>query len=341
MTVLLSKSEQNAGDGQLVLTPVRNDPVSGPDQFIPGFESLGLIGHGAMATVYKARHMASQRVVALKTVRADVVDEDAAPGHAIDRLLSEAGLLTGLKHPHLMPFYGLGYTGEWFYVSMLYATGGDMIARITAGITVTEALAVTADVARGLDFAHARGLVHRDVKPANILFRDNGDALLSDFGLAKPFRLQIGLTSAGLIMGSPAYMSPEQGLGHKVTGQSDIYALGATLFQALTTHTPYQCRSVLRLIKMHIEAPVPTLPPHLSVLQEIIERSMAKDPGDRFRTALEMAGALDKAAATMQVDAPALVNSVSESVDAKNGHHAPTCCGSGAAVSGHLGDRSS
>ncbi|MEM7406978.1 MAG: serine/threonine-protein kinase [Pseudomonadota bacterium] len=300
MTVLPSKSKSSDGGDRLVLEPADRGLMTSEDLSIPGFELLECLGRGGMSRVYRARNIATGREVALKTVSMLNDGDSSEHGHRVERLLSEAGLLTGLRHPNLVPVYGIGHACDQIYVSMRYASGGDLQSRVRQGLEPVDALAITADIARALHFAHERGLVHRDVKPGNILFDTDGVAMLSDFGLAKPYRLQVGLTAVGMILGSPAYMCPEQALSGPVTQRSDVYALGGTLYTALTGRLPYRDKSPLRVIRMHMDAPLPQLPDDLNWLQPLIGRSMAKDPDARFASAGMMADALDSAAKAMQ-----------------------------------------
>ena len=293
MATLLSDSDHLDEHGDRVLLGSR---ARGPRVVIPGFEILSRIGKGGMSQVYRARHEATGRQVALKTVRPDIAEEIGRMD-VVERLLAEGGLLTGLSHPYLMPIYGLGDAGERLYISMQYAPAGDLDARIQDGMSVMQTLKITHCMADALDFAHKHGLVHRDVKPGNILFLENGTPLLSDFGLAKPFELDLQLTATGMVLGSPHYMSPEQAMGTSVDGRTDIYSLGALLFTMLTGNPPYHaCKTYWEALRMHVEGPVPELPHPHGWLQSLITRSMAKNPDRRFATAGAMASGLAKAA---------------------------------------------
>jgi serine/threonine-protein kinase PpkA len=166
---------------------------------------------------------------------------------------------------------------------MEYIEGGDLKARLGQPLPPREALEIIRQVALGLEVAHRAGIVHRDVKPANILFRKDGTPVLSDFGIAKRLTVDQELTSTGVFLGSPNYMAPEQAQQGVVDGRADIYALGIILFEMLTGAKPYQSESVLEVILKHRNEPVPRLPGELAAYQPLLELMMAKNRNQRFR----------------------------------------------------------
>ena len=279
----------------------RTTPTQASVVSIPGFDVTGFIARGGMSRVYRGTERHSGRDVALKIVPIERSENNNSATNSVERLLSEAGLLAALSHPYLMPVHAIGDAGEWLYVAMSYAAGGDLGARIGKGLTVVEALRIATCVGQGLDCAHAHGLVHRDVKPGNVLFMADDTPVLSDFGLAKPFSMQVGITAVGMVLGSPEYMSPEQAMGQALDGRTDVYSLGAMLFAMLTGTPPYRGTTTLKTVGMHLDDPVPTLSAPHQWLQPLITHSMAKAPDERFRSAAAMAKSLAKAHHALQI----------------------------------------
>jgi serine/threonine-protein kinase PpkA len=168
---------------------------------------------------------------------------------------------------------------------MEYVNGGDLKNRIELGMNPLEALELLAKIGSALDFAHKRGIVHRDVKPQNILFRRDGTPLLSDFGIAKEVQIDTELTSTGTILGSPYYMSPEQAEGLQVDGRTDIYSLGVLFYEMLTSERPYPGDTAIKVIMQHIQSPVPQLPEDVQQYQPLLNKIMCKEPNERMPTA--------------------------------------------------------
>jgi hypothetical protein len=161
-------------------------------------------------------------------------------------------------------------------------------------LSLPQALAILGPIGDALDCAHANGLVHRDVKPGNIMFRANGTAVLADFGIAKAMKSVSAATMAGNAIGTPDYMSPEQAQATMIDGRSDLYSLGAVLFECLAGHKPYQANDAYAVALMHVTEPVPQLPDHVAWLQPLVEGLMAKDPDQRFPTGEAYIAALDR-----------------------------------------------
>jgi serine/threonine-protein kinase PpkA len=249
---------------------------------IPGYVIRGPIAQGGMATTYLALQQSLQREVAIKVLDLRAV---AKPVFG-ERFLNEGRIVAGLRHPNIITIYDVGTADTFAYISMEYIGGGDLKARIDQGpIAAPEALAITEQIAAGLAAAHQRGIIHRDVKPGNILFRTDGSAVLSDFGIAKQLTSDANLTSTGTFIGSPNYMSPEQADGGPVDARTDIYSLGVLLYEMLTGEKPYLADSVVDVILKHKKDPVPRLPETLGRYQQVIDLMLAKLPGDRFRDA--------------------------------------------------------
>ncbi|HSR62128.1 MAG TPA: serine/threonine-protein kinase, partial [Gammaproteobacteria bacterium] len=180
------------------------------------------------------------------------------------------------------------------YISMEYIKDGDLKSRIGIPMDPAEALDILRQVARGLKIAHEHGIIHRDVKPANILFRDDHTPLLTDFGIAKKLDNDMSLTSTGIFLGSPNYVSPEQATGGDIDGRSDIYSLGCILYEMLTGEKPFKSETVFDVVMKHKSAPIPVLPDDLSQYQPLLEKMMAKIPRDRFADAGELITAIDR-----------------------------------------------
>ncbi len=248
---------------------------------IPGFQIKETIGHGGMATVFLAVQESLSRDVVLKIMTASHTEGS----NFVDRFMNEGRIIAGLQHPHIITIFDIGNQDGRVWISMEYVNGGDLKNRIEMGMTPLEALELVKNIAGALDFAHKRGIVHRDVKPQNILFRRDGTALLSDFGIAKETQVDTELTSTGTILGSPFYMSPEQAEGLLVDGRTDIYSLGVILYEMLTGDRPYPGDTAIKVIMQHIQSPVPKLPEELERFQPLLERMMAKDREDRCANA--------------------------------------------------------
>lgn len=209
-----------------------------------------------------------------------------------DFFQNEAEVIAALEHPCIVPIYDFGWHGQQPYIVMRYMSGGSLQERLNKeNIKMTEMGHILKRVAEALDAAHAKGIIHRDIKPSNILFDSSGEAFLSDFGIAtsKSFSDEDG----DWLVGTPAYMSPEQSQGNHVDGRSDVYALGVTLYRLLTGQLPFSSNSTTALINAHLEQPVPdirTIKENIpSVWQEVVSKAMAKDPADRYPTAGEFA----------------------------------------------------
>ena len=247
---------------------------------IQGYKITRCIGQGGMASAFLAEQTSLGRKVVLKILDASVHDSP----QAIERFLNEGRIVAGLQHPHIITIYDVGRAGNRIFISMEYVDGGDLKSRLIEERTISppEALEIVRKIASGLAVAHASGIVHRDVKPGNILFRRDGTPLLSDFGIAKRLQTDGDLTATGVFVGSPNYMAPEQADFAPIDARADIYALGVILYEMLTGQKPYQSSSVVEVIYQHREAPIPRLPAPLSMFQGMIDAMLAKDRERRF-----------------------------------------------------------
>jgi hypothetical protein len=237
-----------------------------------------------MATVYLAVQQSLDREVVLKTL--DTTNDET--GDFFERFLKEGRIVASLRHPHIVTIFDIGTADEVVYISMEYVDGGDLRAKIENRLAPVRALDLVSKIAQALAYAHKNDIIHRDVKPANILFHSDGTPLLSDFGIAKEQKVDNELTSTGTILGSPFYMSPEQAEGLTVDGRTDIYSLGVIFYEMLTGEKPYEGDSAIKVIMKHIQSPVPTLPPQLDQFQPLLNRMMAKNREERVATAGEL-----------------------------------------------------
>lgn len=245
---------------------------------IPGYRILGSLGDGGMASVYHARQVLKDRDVALKILKVNASDDLSF----YKRFIMESHVIAKLKHPHIVSVYDMGEVNKDRYIAMELLTGGDLNDYLNKGCTRREALTIVKQVASALDFAHSKGIVHRDIKPDNIMFRANGRAVLTDFGVAKKLDHELSLTKPGLVVGTPKYMSPEQLKGENVTGAADLYSLGVVFFALLAGRLPYNGNDIMGVAYKHIYDPIPRLPSSSMVFQSVIDALMAKSASDRF-----------------------------------------------------------
>nr|WP_317620569.1 serine/threonine-protein kinase [Pseudomonas chlororaphis] len=259
------------------------------DMEIPGYAIERELGDGAMATVYLATQRSLERKVALKVMAAAL----AADRSFCERFLREGKTLARLSHPHTVTIYDIGNVGHFYYMAMEYLPNGTLKERIAEGLSAEQGLVYLRQIALALGYAHAQGLVHRDVKPANILFRANGSAVLSDFGIAKSLEDRTQFTQAGFAVGTPSYMSPEQARGQQIDGRADLYALGVVFYEILTGKLPYTGSDSLSTALAHLTEPLPELPMSHGRYQGILRKLLAKDPAERFADADALIAALD------------------------------------------------
>jgi len=255
---------------------------------IPGYRIERELGRGSMATVYLAVQLLLEREVALKVMAPALV---ADPSFC-ERFLREAKTIARLHHPHIISIHEIGSRENVYYMALEYAGAGNLTERLRRRVEPERGLEWICQVASALSHAHKHGVVHRDVKLGNILFRDEYTVLLSDFGIAKAVASGTQMTALGWTVGTPTYMSPEQATGKQVTSQSDLYSLGVCIFELLTGKRPYESDDPFALAFMHMHQPIPTLPGEFRELQPIIQRLLAKAPEDRFATADELIQAI-------------------------------------------------
>jgi serine/threonine protein kinase len=264
------------------------------------YRILELIGRGGMAAIYKAYHPSTDRLVAVKVL----LDHRAEDAEVVRRFEHEARVISGLEHSNIVPVYDFGREGDLLYLVMRYMRAGTVNDLLRRGsLTMADAASILNDVASALDYAHGRDIIHRDIKPNNILVDSGGRATVTDFGLAKVLSESFDLTSSGTAMGTPAYMAPEQVDGRQVSPRTDIYALGVMLYEIVTGVLPFTSDSPMAVAMMHLREELrppreinPMIP---AEVEAVILRAMSKAPGRRFATAGEMAGALMQAVGEM------------------------------------------
>ncbi|NPV87835.1 MAG: protein kinase [Anaerolineae bacterium] len=259
------------------------------------------LGHGGMAIVYKAYDTTLEREVAIKFIRREAFSPENFE-QMRKRFQREAKALAALDHPHIIKIYDYGEHEGTPYFVMQYVPSGTLKERTGAPMPYRQAAALLAPIARALAYAHSENILHRDIKPANILLTKNGQTMLSDFGVARILEAQQreAITTTGVGMGTPEYMSPEQGMGNPVDHRTDIYALGVVFYELVTGSKPFAADTPLAVILKHLTDPLPRPSALASGLPEtvdqVIYKAMAKDPDQRYQSMEEFAAALEKMA---------------------------------------------
>ena len=262
-----------------------------------GYRIDELVGRGGMGVVYRAYDLRLKRTVALKLM---------APELALDqrfreRFAREAELAMSLEHPNVVPIHDAGDIDGRLYLAMRLVEGTDLRALLHAegALDPPRALAICSQVANALDAAHASGLVHRDVKPSNVLLDANEHAYLADFGLTRQFDDPGGPVGEGSSVGTPAYIAPEQIEGGPLDGRADVYSLGCLLYECLTGEAPFARGSRLAMAWAHLEEEPPNASEHRPELpvaiDAVIRKAMAKEPGDRYTTCAALIAAAEQA----------------------------------------------
>ena len=273
-------------------------------QTLGQYRIIEQIGQGGMATVYKAYQPSLDRYVAVKILPPYFAHE---PGFAM-RFTREARAVARLNHPNILPIYDFGQQDDLSYIVMKYVEAGTLKYMMGEPLALDVTADIIRQIASALDHAHQRGILHRDVKPSNVLMDEGRWVLLTDFGLAKMVEGSVALTASGVGVGTPAYMAPEQGQGEPVGARADIYSLGVVLYEMLTGRVPFEAETPMAVVIKHITEPLPlprSINPQLpDAVERIILKALAKNPDDRFASTIEMANALAAAVAPAAEPAP-------------------------------------
>jgi uncharacterized protein YraI len=267
------------------------------------YQLIEAIGHGGMATVYKAYQSSLDRYVAVKVLLAN-----RDPQFAV-RFKREARAIAALQHHNILPIYDYGeQNGLLFFVTQYVENGVTLHDLLGQPMAPAQALRLIGHVLAALDYAHARGVIHRDIKPANVLMPSPNWALLADFGIAKLMNDSQHLTMTGFIIGTAAYMAPEQASGKPIDARTDLYSLGVVLYEMLTGRVPFDSDTPMAVLTKHVYEPPPPprslnpdLPPEV---EAVLLRALAKDPGQRYQSAAEMAADIDRVAAQFERPRP-------------------------------------
>ena len=280
------------------------------------YEITEEIGSGGMATVFRAYQPSMDRHVAIKVIHSNILHDQALR----ERFQREARLIARLEHPHLLPVYDFDGEHSPPYIVMRYLEGGTLKQVQQKGrVPRDEFLYILRQLAGALDYAHRQGVVHRDLKPSNVMIDREGNAFLTDFGIARVAGRDSDLTGTGLMIGTPGYMSPEQARGDGQTDKAaDIYSLGVIAFEVLTGSQPYEHENGFDVILAHMNSPVPKASERAADLPKAIDavlaRALAKEPAKRFATATELVDALMAALRIKPSEAPAALQSMTQTI---------------------------
>jgi len=268
-----------------------------PGQTLGAYRIISQVGQGGMATVYKAYQPSMDRNVAIKVLPRQLAETP----EFVTRFQQEARIIARLEHPHILPVFDYGESDGVTYFVMRYLEAGTLKARMEAGrLSLTEIDRLFTQLAEALAYAHSHGIIHRDLKPANALVDEQGNLFLTDFGIAKLLEsASPRLTQTDAIMGTPAYISPEQARAQTVDQRSDIYSLGVILYEMVTGRVPFTADTPLAVILMHVSDPLP-LPSMLKPdipepIERVILKALAKEPNDRYSNATEFLAAWKRA----------------------------------------------
>lgn len=261
------------------------------------YEILAVLGKGGMATVYRARQPSIGRDVAIKVIKPELAETSGV----LERFQREAAMIATLSHLHILKVFDYGQQDDMVYLVMELLAGGSLSDLIAKGaLPIPAVTRLIEQIGQALDYAHQRGIIHRDLKPQNVLLDDAQNAFLTDFGIAKMIGNSNAMTQTGMVMGTPAYMAPEQWSGGMVDARTDLYAMGIMLFQMLTGNLPYDGDTPFRIMHMHIYEEPPSIvtanPVIPRSIEKVINKAIAKNREDRYESAEAMVKAFKKAA---------------------------------------------
>ncbi|HEX2492330.1 MAG TPA: serine/threonine-protein kinase [Steroidobacter sp.] len=256
---------------------------------IRGHRFVRELAVGGMSMVYLAESERAGEIVVLKVLRET---HEADSHEQFARFLQEYELISKIRHPNVVRIFDLGIADDHAYIAMEYFPRGDLRGQIARGLQREEAVPTLAQIAGALQVVHEIGVLHRDLKPGNVMLRSDGSLAIIDFGLAKPIEMRAEASRLGEIFGTPYYMSPEQGRGDELDVRSDLYSLGVIFYEMLTRKKPYTASTPLGVVYLHANAPIPRLEEPVSIYQPLLDRLLAKDRTDRFTSARELLDAL-------------------------------------------------
>ncbi len=272
------------------------------DAHIPGYRRARLLARGSVSHLYIAESEKAEGLVVLKVTPSQ--RDDSGIDQSFERFLQEYEIAERIRHPNIVHLHELGIADDHAYLAMEYFPLGDLRRRMKAGLSTAESLQYAAQLADVLGAIHDAGILHRDLKPGNVMLRTADQLALIDFGMAKQAALQLELTDKGLIFGTPHYMSPEQGHGQRLDARSDLYSLGVVLFELLTGEKPYRADNPMTVLYMHRNTPIPQLGPRFEQLQPLMDRLLAKEPDERYANAAATAAAITAARVQWLADPP-------------------------------------
>ncbi len=279
-------------DATQIINNIKKEKEKVPDDNLSsGYRFVRMIGEGGMSKVYLAERTEDNHSMVLKIVDLATVQDEKL----LRRFMQEAELIAELDTPFVVKIFEYGLTNSYGFIAMEFFPRGDLKQRMERKLSPEIAFNYMTHVTYGLDAIHQIGVVHRDLKPANIMFRGDDSLAIADFGISKKIQGGESVTTIGQILGTPHYMSPEQGEGIPIDYRSDIYSAGVMLYELLTNEKPYTAITPAALIYQHVHADLPELPGDLAKYQEIIDKTMAKDPRDRYQNAMELIKVLEAA----------------------------------------------
>ena len=260
------------------------------------YQIVAPLGEGGMAAVYKAYQPNMERYVAIKVLPRHM----AASEEFTARFRREARMLAQLQHPHILPVFDYGEADGYPYIVMPHIVSGTLADVLRSKrLSLSEVRRILTQLGDALSYAHTRGMIHRDIKPSNVLVDERGNCLLTDFGLARMAEASSHLTTSGAVMGTPAYMSPEQGAGSTIDHRSDIYSLGIVMYEMVTGRVPYIAETPVAVVFKHIQDPLPSIhkfnPDLPDSVELVLRKALAKSPEDRYQNAEDFVSAIQNA----------------------------------------------
>jgi tRNA A-37 threonylcarbamoyl transferase component Bud32/ActR/RegA family two-component response regulator len=284
--------QRSASMGAELLTPAED----APSIRVPGYVLVKEIATSNFSQVFLARSERLRRNVVLKVMSRGTTQRELDDAERFQR---EYEIISSIAHRAIAEIYDFGALPEHQYLAMEYIPCGDLRDRLRNPMSIDESLYYLRSIAEALRVIHVFGILHRDLKPANVMLREDNSPVLIDFGLARRSFDDAGTTSAGQVLGSPYYISPEQSQGLKVDARTDLYSLGVMFYEMLTGQRPYNGKTAIEIMEQHAAAPVPQLPDNVALQQPLLDRLMAKIPHQRYASADELLADLGPLAAAV------------------------------------------